>query len=345
MKSLELTHLPTTGPVVRIAPNEVILTDPEHYDKIYSTNTKFYKDPSFYTLSGANTALFSIIHNEDHRRYRAILNPFFSRRSVLDQEEIVQNKVAKLLARINADSEHDMPTDISVGFRVISVDVITEYAFRADRCWNSLDREDLGVWYNNLARSVVPMMYVFKIIPALRAPMQAMPYWLAKLLNPIVTGMMDMMELMKKDVEQVVRDISAGVKPERETIFHTVLNPNNAAGGSPTPTVQHMVDEAFGFLGAAAETAGNAMTMCAFHVVFNPEVHRRLRGELVSAFPDPTQPVDFLTLEKLPYLTAVVNEGLRLSYGVIHPLPRVVPEDGVVFNGVALAKGVSDSGL
>jgi cytochrome P450 len=173
----------------------VLLTDPENYDKVYAMNTKYYKDPSFYTLSGANTALFAIVSNEDHRRYRAILNPFFSRRSVLEQEEIVQGKVAKLIGRIEADSKRGVPTDISVGFRAISVDVITEYAFGADRCWNSLDREDLGVWYNNLARTVVPMMYVFKIVPALRAPMQAMPYWLAKILNPIVTGMMDMMEV------------------------------------------------------------------------------------------------------------------------------------------------------
>ena len=158
-------------------------------------NTKFYKDPSFYTLSGANTALFSITSNEEHRRYRAILNPFFSRRSVLDQEKIVQEKAAKLLARIEADSKRGEATDISVGFRAISVDTITEYAFGAERCWNSLDREDLGVWYNDLARTIVPMMYVFKIVPWLQAPMQAMPYWLAKILNPIVTGMMDMMEV------------------------------------------------------------------------------------------------------------------------------------------------------
>jgi len=147
---------------------------------------------------------------------------------------------------------------------------------------------------------------------------------------------------MKKEVEKVVREVNAGVKPERETIFHTVLNPN-AAEDYQVPTVQHMVDEAFGMLGAAAETAGNAMTMCAFHVVFNPEIYAKLRKELVEAFPDPTKPVDYLTLEKLPYLTGVVKEGLRLSYGVIHPLPRVIPESGMVFNDCVLPKGVRDS--
>jgi cytochrome P450 len=147
---------------------------------------------------------------------------------------------------------------------------------------------------------------------------------------------------MRKEVEKVVREVNAGVKPQRKTIFHTVLDPN-AAKAYKVPTVQHMVDEAFGMLGAAAETAGNAMTMCAFHIVFNPEIYAKLRKELVEAFPDPTKPPDYLTLEKLPYLTGVVKEGLRLSYGVIHPLPRVVPEGGAVFNGHVLPQGVRDS--
>jgi len=147
---------------------------------------------------------------------------------------------------------------------------------------------------------------------------------------------------MGEEIEKVIREVRDGLKPERETIFHTVLNPSTGVDAEQdVPTVKHMIDEAFGMVAAAAETAGNAMTICAFHVLFNPRIYARLRQELLEAFPDPTQPVDYLTLEKLPYLTAVVKEGLRLSYGVLHPLPRVVPDEGAVFNGHFLSQGVS----
>lgn len=315
----------------------MLLTDPENYDKIYNMNTKFYKDPTFYTRAGAATALFSITSNEEHRQYRAIFNPFFSRRSVLEQEHVVQNKVAKLMARVEADSERGVRTDIAMGFRAVSVDVISEYMFGVS--WNSLDRDDLGGWFNTLARTVVPMMYVFQIAPVLQAPMQAMPPWLAKMANPIVSGMMDMLEVIKKDVERVVHEVNNGVEPERGTIYHTIMNPSAPKTEDyQTPSIQHMVDEGFGFLGAASETAGNAMTMCAFHALRDKTVHSKLHKELVDAFPDPTK-MSFLTLEKLPYLTGVVKEGTRLSYGVLHPLPRVVPEV-TVFNGHVLEKGV-----
>lgn len=249
-------------------------------------------------------------------------------------------KVSKLLARTANDSQRGVATEIWAGFRAISVDVITEHAFGPERCWNFLEKHDFGIWYNHLARTVVPMMYVFQVAPWLQKPMQAMPIWLAKALNPIVAGMLEMVEVTRLDVERVVRDIEDSVRPERETIFHTVLDGERLKEqGVQAPSVQHMVDEAFGFLGAASETAGNAMTICAFHVLHNPEIYKRLRGELVSAFPDANK-MDLLALEKLPYLTAVVKEGLRLSFGVLHPLPRVAPTT-VEFNGRVLPKGVS----
>ncbi|KAK1754045.1 cytochrome P450 [Echria macrotheca] len=328
------------GPVIRIAPNEVLLTDPCHYDTLYSMTTDFYKDPAFYHLSGAETAVFAITHNKDHQRHRALLNPFFSRRSVLQQEGMVRSKVLRLLNRIQQDSQRGLTTELWAGFRAISVDVITEYAFGADRCWDFLGREDFGVWYNHLARAVVPTMYLFRVVPWLRRPMQAMPVWLARRLNPMVVGMLEFMDVTRRDVERVVGDVEHDRKPERETIFHGLLDPEatKAQGLVGVPTVQNMVDEAFGFLGAASETAGNAMTMCAFHVLYDREIYKRLRAELVQAFPDPTTQMDLLALEKLPYLTAVIKEGLRLSYGVIHPLPRVAPK-AVEFNGYVLPEG------
>jgi len=286
-----------------------------------------------------------MVSNEAHRRYRAILNPFFSRRSVLAQEAVVQTKTDRLLQRIEADSARGEATFIGTGFRAISIDVITEYAFGPGRCWDFLERKDFGGWFSELGRAIAPMVYVLQIFPILRKPMQEMPPWLARKLSPIVVGLLDIMDLVKKDVEHVVGDIHAGVHPEKPTIFHTVLNPDAKAallGGNTkiVPTVKHMVDEAFVVVGAASETVGNTMTVCTFHVLSNRDIYAKLRAELVAAFPDPTQKVDTLTLEKLPYLTGVIKEGLRLSYGVLHPLPRVVPEPGASFNGYWFKAGV-----
>ncbi|KAK0620047.1 benzoate 4-monooxygenase cytochrome P450 [Immersiella caudata] len=314
------------GTVVRIAPNEVIVFDPSYYDTLYSAHTKYYKDPSFYPLTGTGS-VFTIISNEAHRKQRAVINSFFSRRAALDQEDLVQEKATKLCDRIQRDSERGVMTDIGMGFRALSVDVATAYCYGLNACYNSLDAEDFGKWYNELITQIAPMMYVLKLVPILKRPLQGMPNWLARRINPLVTGLQMLMIEAHRQVERIVKEIEAGVTPERKTIFHTILNPEAGEGDYKAPPMQQIVEEAWGITGAAVETSGNSLGLIAFRVLNDREVHRRLTEELITAFPDPSARMDFLTLEKLPYLTGVVKEGLRLSYGVIYPLPRVVPKE------------------
>ncbi|KAK4448316.1 Trichodiene oxygenase [Podospora aff. communis PSN243] len=327
----------TYGPVVRIAPNEVLLYDPSHYDTLYSAHTKYYKDPSFYPLTGTGS-VFTIIPNNAHRKQRAVINPFFSRRAALDQEDLVQEKATKLCDRIERDSARGLLTDIGMGFRALSVDVATAYCYGVEACYNSLDAEDFGKWYNELITQIAPMMYVLKLLPFLKRPLQGMPHWLARRINPLVTGLQTLMIEAHRQVERIVKEIEGGVVPERETIFHTILNPQAGEGDYKVPPMQQVVDEAWGITGAAVETTGNTLSVIAWRVLSDGEVHRKLREELVRAFPEGER-MDYLALEKLPYLTGVVKEGMRLSYGVIYPLPRVVPAPGATFDGHFLPRG------
>ncbi|KAJ4382010.1 hypothetical protein N0V86_002336 [Didymella sp. IMI 355093] len=50
-------------------------------------------------------------------------------------------------------------------------------------------------------------------------------------------------------------------------------------------------------------------------------------AEVKSVMPDPSVLPSFNDLNKLPYFDAVINEGFRLSHGVIARLPRVAPTE------------------
>lgn len=169
--------------------------DPENYDKIYTMNSKFYKDPDFYGKIGTESSLVTTITNEAHRRHRAILAPFFLRRSVLEQEDIIQEKAAKLCRRIGEDGKRGTPNDLQAGFRAVSLDVVTEYAFGKENCWNSLDADEYANWYHDSLRGMLPMTYFFRFFPALEKPMKGMPYWLAKRMNPIIIPLMDCLKV------------------------------------------------------------------------------------------------------------------------------------------------------
>ena len=63
---------------------------------------------------------------------------------------------------------------------------------------------------------------------------------------------------------------------------------------------------------AGTDTVSQAMSVFFRHMSGNPDIQARLRAELNSAFDGPVEDMDALTLAKLPYLDACIQESLRL---------------------------------
>ena len=155
-----------------------------------------------------------------------------------------------------------------------------------------------------------------------------------------------LINILKRCVQQiaaVTKEIDEGRdKSKHRTVFHQLLDPN-ASEGHVVPNVEGLTEEMFTILTAGGETSGNAMTMITYYVLSDPEIHQKLVSELKAAFPEKKTDLEYLTLEKLPYLTSVIKEGLRLSYGVPGRLPRVIETPDAVFNGYRVPKGTTVS--
>ncbi|KAH8704058.1 cytochrome P450 [Talaromyces proteolyticus] len=326
------------GPIVRVTPDEIHLRDPENYDKIYYIGSKYYKSPAFYHAFGTDKATFTTASNEVHRAKRAALNPFFSRKRVLELEEVVQAKAIKLESRIRSALNGEGHIDLHHGFRAVSVDVITDYAF--NNCYDFLERADFGVEFFNMIRDFGPGFWFFQQFPATQPIAFGLPFWLVKMVDGPLKRMMMLQNSSREQILRVKREVDSGEESSktRPTIFHRLLSPD-AADEYIVPTVDELKDEAYIIVAAAADTTGNAMTVATYNVVLNQDIYIQLTTELKNAFPDPSANLDFATLEKLPYLTAVIKEALRLSYGVIGRLPRVVPESGAEFHGYHVPPG------
>lgn len=76
-----------------------------------------------------------------------------------------------------------------------------------------------------------------------------------------------------------------------------------------------------------------------FELAQHPEIQAKLHAELEAAFPDPDLPLDFESLEKLPYLDGVCREGLRLHTSIPSYLERLAPETGLQVSGVSIPPG------
>jgi cytochrome P450 len=90
---------------------------------------------------------------------------------------------------------------------------------------------------------------------------------------------------------------------------------------------------------AGTLTAAHYLKSTAYHILANPTVLQRLRNEIKEAFPDPDVLPPFSDLNQLAYFNAVVNEGFRLSHGVITRLTRVAPNEDLHVAGFTIPAG------
>jgi len=131
-----------------------------------------------------------------------------------------------------------------------------------------------------------------------------------------------------------VRDIQASPNSlskdvTHRTVFHQIIN-------SDLPPKEKSFARLAGdgqvIVLAGTLTTAWALSVALFYLLFQPDTLRRLKYELQGAIPDASQYTPLPVLEQLPFLTACVQECLRLSYGVSCRLQRICPGEVLVFN-------------
>ena len=106
-----------------------------------------------------------------------------------------------------------------------------------------------------------------------------------------------------------------------------------------------LLEEAQNISIAGTETTSWTLSVLFFYLLSTPRVLAKLREELRTNFPDTTITPSLKEVEQLPYLGAVISEGLRISMGTSNRQTRVCPDEDLVFNDGSkqwtIRKGVS----
>ena len=129
---------------------------------------------------------------------------------------------------------------------------------------------------------------------------------------------------------------------QKPKIYSTVCHEIYHADELPDSqkTVRRLQHEVETFVIAGTETAAHTLACITFHVLDNPPVLYRLQQEFKDFSDSSSGPARLKELEQLPYLTSVLLEGLRLSYGLAMRLPRVAPDRVIRYRDVDIPPGV-----
>ncbi|KAJ6499845.1 cytochrome P450 [Mycena vulgaris] len=321
------------GPVVRVGPNEVHFSHPDAFDSIYNFNSTFTKDPVVYKAFRQDLSSFGFLDAREARRRREMLSPLFSRRAILQLEHVIQGKVDKLITNI-LSHEGDTPCNLFMAFRAATLDIITSYCFA--QSFEALDYPEFQHPILLAILSGVSAIWTFKYFPSLYFLMEHMPGWLMHGISPISKGYTDLFAFLSRYLDRILENPTVLDMADHEIIYHHLLHPDARHN---VPSKKSLLDESLTLLGAGSETVGNIVTTGVFHVLNNEHVLTMLRMELQESWPNDSSSISYQALEKLPYLTAVLKESMRMAHGVVTPIPRVVGPKDVHILGYDLPAG------
>jgi cytochrome P450 len=126
-----------------------------------------------------------------------------------------------------------------------------------------------------------------------------------------------------KQIEDIRRSDPSEASQHTQTIFHTLLQSDLPPAEKATG---RLAEEAVLLVGAGTHTTSWCLTVIAFHLLSNPVLLRRLKEELGPVYQSSNGKPSLQDLEKLPFLTGVVKEGLRLGYGGVARSARIAPD-------------------
>jgi cytochrome P450 len=133
---------------VRVNPDELHIQDSEFYDQLYSRAARRDKYAFEEGRFGNNLSVFTTADHHHHSLRRSVLNPMFSKRSLLAFQPVVRNKLEILCDKIAqcAEGNGDKVLNLSYAWSAWTGDLICEYSFGF--CYNHLESPDFKVSFH-----------------------------------------------------------------------------------------------------------------------------------------------------------------------------------------------------
>lgn len=139
--------------------------------------------------SDSSGSVLSTVPHNLHKMRRGALNPFFSKRSVIEYSSLIQASVDKLCTRLEEFQESQTPLDLRVAFAALTVDIISMYSY--GRSYDSLAKTDMDPSvYRNIA-SGGELGLLLNQYPWILKIANLLPYRLVALLDSNVTAMIN----------------------------------------------------------------------------------------------------------------------------------------------------------
>ena len=306
-------------------------------------------------MAGAPTSSFATAPHDLHRLRRSALNQFFSKRSIYQVESLIVDEIDLLAQRFEAAIKTKEVIRLDAAYMALTMDIITHYAY--GQSYNYLAEDDFKVSWKETVIGGSANGAFLRQFPWTFPIMKFVPLSVLQVMNPQAGQLIRWQHMVRRQIKGIMEANRKGIKAEG-TIFQALLDSDLPKEEKSAARLQ---DEGQTLVGAGSETTAKSLSIITFYLLQDKKKLQRLREELRNAMPIPNSQPSLTALEQLPYLarlilfplkgseadaptqTAVINEGLRLMYGVTTRLPRVAPTEALKYKDWVIPPGVSNA--
>ncbi|ROW13084.1 hypothetical protein VPNG_05916 [Cytospora leucostoma] len=342
--ALHLRH----GPVVRIAPGEVSFSSAAGVKEIYASGGSGYDKTEFYdlfTVYGRRT-MFSTLRREDHARRKRALADRYANSNVMRGESVwgIEERSARFVegvvrggrgggdhAECGGDGEKGsgspaVTADLYIALHAYAFDCVSHHLFHPSGTDSLRDRHDEDIMKEVTFDSSLQYRLLGYYSPALHAIAGSRLLGLLLGVTPRETPLADRFVL---DTTSSTRGVDARPFTLLSRLGEKVVAGDMEGLDVAAECLDHMV--------AGIDTTGDALCFLMWELSQPRSV--RFQGALRAELSGVGGAAGEDTWDKLPYLDAVVMEGLRCFPAIPMSLPRYVPPGGRSIDGYFVPGG------
>ncbi|KAK5628847.1 hypothetical protein RRF57_004562 [Xylaria bambusicola] len=322
----------TYGPLVRIGPNELTTNDPEILRRAGAVRGSYGKG-RWYVGSRFNPyrdVMFTTLDVPAHDKLKSQIGASFGGRDIPLLEPGMDEQLQALIANIrqNMSSNPGNGIDLAPLMSYFTMDVITKIAFgqeygylKANKDLYSFLQEVREHWPKVAMRIDVPLFRDIMLNPLS-----------LKLFGPSVTHTKGMGKLMGIAREFVGKRYDPNAKPQSDLLGSWIRN---------GLTKDQAEAEGLFLIIAGSETTASTLRVTLLNIITCPRVYNKLKQEIRDAVVDGKvdNPIKFEEAKRLPYLQAVIYEGLRMRPPALSLFLKVVPPGGDMVHGTYIPGG------
>ncbi|CZR68563.1 related to cytochrome P450 monooxygenase [Phialocephala subalpina] len=308
------------GPVVRVAPDELAFSDSSAWKEIMGHKTGGQEMGKWTPFSRVMDNMSSDIVNadrEEHSRLRRQLSHGFSDKSMRQQEPMITQYIDLLIQRLRENCEGDKALNVAAWYNYTTFDIIGDLAFGEP--FGCLEGSDYHPW--------VKMIFEAARMGTVVQSLGHYPLLKKTLLNMVPVSLMSgYHEMMKYTREKLLARMELG--EERPDLIEGLLKKSEEWDMN----LGKLVANANILVIAGSETTATLLSGVTYFLLKHPEVLSKLTHEVRSAFTTEGE-INISAVSQLTYMSACLEETLRLYPPVAIGIPRVVPQGGGTISG------------